>query len=502
MAEDWADAVSELEVLRSAIAERDGLTRGLLGQLAGQLERLAEGVERIAERQDGNADALESLLVRRLEELEAVVYDLELASAPHVKHAGAQASPEADMGVVAYADLVRAVREAVRHHTSRDATILVISRGDERLLNLYGRRAWHFPRTAQGYFAGEHPGDVDEILDTLDRWRDAGAEYLLLPSTAFWWLDHYSGLSDALTKRFSIVTQDEDVMIFDLRPPSADRQDFRPAAAPETQGQLGLVSVILPVHNAYLPTVGSEWFRQTIDSFQGQEGMDRELIIVNDGSVDETRALLVSYDPRSIINVVDLQKTRGYGAAVNIGIEASTGSVIALAAAGDWANPDKLARQYSAMEEHGFDVVGCGARVVEPKGAELEVLLPPQDHADILKSLASGMVFAPGTLMFRKAVWQQVGGFSRDPAVRFAEDYDFLVRVAKHGWLHDRLAPRRSLHLPEALGSQLNQPTLATGSRCFARKSAGSCSVASVDGSRDSLRNRCRGPKRQAAVRG
>ena len=68
------------------------------------------------------------------------------------------------MGVVAYADLVRAVREAVRHHTARDATILVISRGDERLLNLYGRRAWHFPRTAQGYFAGEHPGDLGEIL--------------------------------------------------------------------------------------------------------------------------------------------------------------------------------------------------------------------------------------------------------------------------------------------------------------------------------------------------
>ena len=68
------------------------------------------------------------------------------------------------------------------------------------------------------------------------------------------------------------MTQDEDVMLFDLRPPSADRHDPRPAAAPEKRRVIARTGVIiLPIHNAYLPTVGSEWFRQTIASFEGQE---------------------------------------------------------------------------------------------------------------------------------------------------------------------------------------------------------------------------------------
>ena len=101
--------------------------------------------------------------------------------------------------------------------------------------------------------------------------------------------------------------------------------------------------------------------------------------------------------------------------------------------------------------------------------------------------------------MFRNAVWQQVGGFSRDPAVRFAEDYDFLVRVANTvasiGSLADVLYPTASTR------AAAQRAHSCAGPLCGARQSAGICRVASLDGSRDSLCDRCRGANVQLLSR-
>src|SRR5262249_13310768 len=82
----------------------------------------------------------------------------------------------------------------VRSRLPGDATVLVVSKGDDRLLNLDGRPAWHFPRGSDGRYAGYYPENSVAAIDHLETLRAQGGQYLLLPSTAFWWLEHYAGL--------------------------------------------------------------------------------------------------------------------------------------------------------------------------------------------------------------------------------------------------------------------------------------------------------------------
>ena len=69
--------------------------------------------------------------------------------------------------------------------------VAVISRGDDALLRAVGRGALHFPQTDGGVYSGYHPADSREALECLHRVLVRGAGYLLVPSTAFWWLEHY-----------------------------------------------------------------------------------------------------------------------------------------------------------------------------------------------------------------------------------------------------------------------------------------------------------------------
>jgi len=85
----------------------------------------------------------------------------------------------------------RRLREAIMAAVPRGGVVLVVSRGDDELLDLGDRVAWHVPRAESGEFAGYHPANSDEAIDLLERQRALGAEYLVFPSTAFWWLDFY-----------------------------------------------------------------------------------------------------------------------------------------------------------------------------------------------------------------------------------------------------------------------------------------------------------------------
>ncbi len=74
------------------------------------------------------------------------------------------------------------------------ARVLVVSRGDDRLLALDGRTGGHFPQADDGTYAGHHPHDSDAAVAELERMRAQGWRYLVFPITALWWLDHYAGL--------------------------------------------------------------------------------------------------------------------------------------------------------------------------------------------------------------------------------------------------------------------------------------------------------------------
>jgi hypothetical protein len=102
---------------------------------------------------------------------------------------------------LSYLELKHRVREVVMATVPPGETLLVVSRGDDSLLELPERRAWHFPREANGQYAGRHPADGAEAVAQLEALRARGASYLAIPATDAWWLEHYTELTRHLDER-------------------------------------------------------------------------------------------------------------------------------------------------------------------------------------------------------------------------------------------------------------------------------------------------------------
>ena len=98
---------------------------------------------------------------------------------------------------------------------AEEATV-VVSRGDEALLQLGARSALHFPRLPDGRYAGHHPADSDDAIRQLEELRAQGAGYLVLPNTAFWWLDYYEGFARHLQENYDTVVSNDDCRIYRL----------------------------------------------------------------------------------------------------------------------------------------------------------------------------------------------------------------------------------------------------------------------------------------------
>jgi GT2 family glycosyltransferase len=117
-----------------------------------------------------------------------------------------------------YRDLAERVREAVAATVPADASVLVVSRGDDELLRIDGCHTAHFPCGDDGTYAGHHPADSEEAIARLEAQRAAGAEYIVFPDTGTWWLEHYDGLRRHLDGRYGRSFSDPATcVIFDLR---------------------------------------------------------------------------------------------------------------------------------------------------------------------------------------------------------------------------------------------------------------------------------------------
>jgi hypothetical protein len=112
-----------------------------------------------------------------------------------------------------YDHLTERIRRRVAETVPPFATVLVVSRGDEELLRLNGCRAWHFPQSEAGQWAGHHPQDSDEAVAHLEALRERGGEFLLFPKTGLWWLDHYRGLAEHLERSYETVVREDDTCV-------------------------------------------------------------------------------------------------------------------------------------------------------------------------------------------------------------------------------------------------------------------------------------------------
>lgn len=129
-------------------------------------------------------------------------------------------APEGEAGEngLAYQECIRRVREVVRRVLPRDATVVVTSKGDEELLDLYGREAWHFPQAGDGSYPGSYPTDGTAVIAHLETLRAKGACYFLFPQPSLWWLDSYPKFARHLEYHYPVVFRDEGTcVIFQLQ---------------------------------------------------------------------------------------------------------------------------------------------------------------------------------------------------------------------------------------------------------------------------------------------
>jgi hypothetical protein len=115
-----------------------------------------------------------------------------------------------------YTRLVARVRATVKHSLPADSTVLVTSKGDDALLELECREAWHFPCGEDGEWAGFHPPDGEWAIDQLEALRACGADYLVMPAASSWWLERYPEFAANLTLHYPVVHDDSACVIFAL----------------------------------------------------------------------------------------------------------------------------------------------------------------------------------------------------------------------------------------------------------------------------------------------
>jgi hypothetical protein len=127
---------------------------------------------------------------------------------------------------VEYAALIARVQLTAAAAVPPGANVLVLSKGDAGLLELPGRAAFHFPQDAAGAYAGHHPPDSAAAVAHLRELQAGGAEYLVVPATASWWLDYYSGFAEHLAAHARVVADAPGAcVIYELGSRTVERPD-------------------------------------------------------------------------------------------------------------------------------------------------------------------------------------------------------------------------------------------------------------------------------------
>ena len=122
-----------------------------------------------------------------------------------------------------YKTLRSRIREVVATELPPGSSVLVVSRGDDELIDFDGRNGMHFPQRSDGVYAGGHPADDAQAIAQLEELRAKGAHYLVIPRTGRWWLEHYAGLRGHLETRYRPVVSDPEMgIIYELKGADGD----------------------------------------------------------------------------------------------------------------------------------------------------------------------------------------------------------------------------------------------------------------------------------------
>jgi len=115
-----------------------------------------------------------------------------------------------------YRAMITHLQDTVHRVTPPGAVVAVVSKGDTELVDHPGRTAWHFPQAESGVYAGHYPSDSSAAITHLEALRAKGAQFLVIPESSGWWLDHYREFASHLDGRYSRIHADEQCIVYRL----------------------------------------------------------------------------------------------------------------------------------------------------------------------------------------------------------------------------------------------------------------------------------------------
>jgi hypothetical protein len=193
------------------------------------------------------------------------------------------------------------------------------------------------------------------------------------------------------------------------------------------------VSVLLAVHD------GQEYLREAIDSILGQSLSAFELIVVDDGSTDETPEILASYSDGRLILI--RQERTGLTRALNVASHYARADCLARMDADDLSHRERLQCQLDFLLSHPT-VLACGTdyEVIDARGRVLGFSSVPHEAEDIRARLIGfGNCIAHGSSMIRRDAFEGVGRYREEFVA--SQDYDLWLRLSEIGQLAN--VPRR-----------------------------------------------------------
>lgn len=184
------------------------------------------------------------------------------------------------------------------------------------------------------------------------------------------------------------------------------------------------VSVVMPCFNA------AAYLREAVASVLNQSLRDLELVVVDDGSTDDSPRILAELARTDARLHVVRQDNAGPSPARNLGIEIARGEWLAFLDADDWWSTDCLRRLHEAAVTSGAGLAYCGWQNVGQAGGPGEPWLPP-DHsaADIELLCFTSCPWPIHALLVQRRRIREAGGF--DATLRACEDFDLWLRISR-----------------------------------------------------------------------
>ncbi len=174
------------------------------------------------------------------------------------------------------------------------------------------------------------------------------------------------------------------------------------------------------------------YLKAFISSVMESTVLPRELIIVDDGSTDDSYEVLLDHKELPFLKIISFEKNKGFTAALNTALEAATGKYIMRADPDDLLMPDRIEKQFNHLEKNPeIDILGSNAMYFsDTDGRDLNRTNFPQSHERIMSTYHKGEHgVLHATVCGKREVYQQY----RYQPLWPGEDYELFARMVKDG---------------------------------------------------------------------